>query len=471
MMRKFEQFIDYFVPAYAAEKSSNVGLVRTFIMLHLVGPLLGQSITGFLYLASPSIDWVFWVIAATITAFWTLPFAVKYSSSLVRPAILSVTMLMFVSLFGSYFFGGASSPFLPWLLVALLLGFFYLADRPLLVVSILTAQLAVFATAYSVGGGFPEQLPLERLSLVNMVSIGAAAIYMTIMAVYYESVIRESSQFEVEANQHRDRAQHLREAMELAEKASLEKSIFLAKMSHELRTPLNAVIGYSEMLIDDIVPGSANVQKAADLRRINAAGRHLLALVTDVLDLSRIESEIVEIHSQEFAIADFIDEVVATSLPLVRRRGNRLDVQLGPNLGSIVADPLKLRQSVLNLIGNAAKFTNNGRIVLSVMRRHAASGDQFMIEVRDTGIGISKESLTRLFQDYNQAENDTSRTYGGTGLGLALTRRFCHLMGGTIVVESEIGQGSSFKIQIPATTRKAVSPIARANVEAERNAA
>jgi signal transduction histidine kinase len=297
-------------------------------------------------------------------------------------------------------------------------------------------------------------VPLESLWLVNLISIVSALIYITFVALYYENVMRESSELEEAANVQRVKAEELREAMLRAASASHQKSIFLAKMSHELRTPLNAVIGYSEMLRDDLEDRPGSEQKAADLDRINAAGRHLIALVNDVLDLSRIEADDLTLNNEEIDLVSLVEDVIATAEPLIRVQDNRLELQISPQIGSIEADALKIRQSLLNLLSNAAKFTSKGTITLTVMRRQRPGGERVMFEVRDTGIGISKEGLQRLFQSFSQAERDTSSKFGGTGLGLALTRRFCDSMGGDVEVESQIGVGSSFKLEIPTQPRR-----------------
>jgi len=262
-------------------------------------------------------------------------------------------------------------------------------------------------------------------------------------------VMRESSELQREANVQRVKAEELRQAMLRAAEASHQKSIFLAKISHELRTPLNAVIGYSEMLRDEAEERQGWEQKAADLDRINAAGRHLIALVNDVLDLSKIEADDMDLHNEELDLGSLVEEVIATAEPLIKKQDNRFTLQMLPQPGRIVADALKLRQSLLNLLSNAAKFTSKGTITLTVMRRQTPQGERVMFEVRDTGIGISEEGLQRLFRNFSQAEADTASRYGGTGLGLALTRRFCESMGGCVEVESQVGTGSSFKIEIP----------------------
>ena len=449
MMDLVTRCVDYFVPAEARDKGSSYMMVRTFVFLHLFGPALGHSVIVFLYQASTTTGWVFWLLEANLCFFWLMPFLVRRTGQLTIPATLSVQALVTLSLFGSFFYGGISSPFLPWILIALLLGFFYLAERPRMLLAGVAAQLLTFISARVIVGEFPMLVPLESLWLVNLISIVSALIYITFVALYYENVMRESSELQEAAHVQRIKAEELRQAMLRAAEASHQKSIFLAKISHELRTPLNAVIGYSEMLRDDLEEKPGWEQKAADLDRINAAGRHLIALVNDVLDLSKIEADDMDLHNEEIDLASLVEEVIATADPLVRKQDNRFTIQMLPQCGSIVADALKLRQSLLNLLSNAAKFTSKGTITFTIMRRQTPNGERVMFEVRDTGIGISEDGLKKLFRNFSQAESDTASRYGGTGLGLALTRRFCESMGGSVEVESQVGVGSSFKLEIP----------------------
>ncbi len=449
MYQFFYRLIDWFIPAAIRETESDRLMTRTFVLLHLLGPLMGHSVTYFLWQTPAGATWQFWCTEAMVASFFLIPFMLRQWGSMRMAAICSVQILVGLSLFGSFFFGGISSPFLPWFLIAMVLGFFYLSDSIKLVLIGVVLQLAAFFGIRMVMGAFPVILPIESLKYASLLSICAALAYMTLLTLYYETVMRISVQVEQEAIEQRGKLGALREAMEAAELASKRKSIFLAKMSHELRTPLNAVIGYTEMLRENFEDRVDAGRKMQDLDRIHTAGRHLLALVDDVIDLNSIEANRIELVTQPVEVAVLINEVMATASPLIGKRDNRIVVNMPEDLGIIELDALKLRQSILNLLSNAAKFTTKGMIMLTVLRKETARGENLLVEVTDNGIGITPAGLSRLFTDFSQAESDTSSKFGGTGLGLALTKRFCEMMGGTINVRSERGVGTSFTIEIP----------------------
>src|SRR5205807_89821 len=233
------------------------------------------------------------------------------------------------------------------------------------------------------------------------------------------------------------------------EMASQHKSQFVASMSHELRTPLNAIIGLTEMMVSN-APRFGTEKAAEPLRRVHRAGTHLLGLINQVLDLSKIEAGKLELNLEKIAVAPLVDEVVGTARTLAEQNKNRLSVECPADLPPIEADAMRLRQILLNLLSNACKFTKEGEIVLRVTRAQREGQESIELSVTDTGIGMTPEQIARLFEEFSQADATTARQFGGTGLGLAITRRLCQMMGGDVSVTSEPGKGSSFTIRMPA---------------------
>jgi len=231
--------------------------------------------------------------------------------------------------------------------------------------------------------------------------------------------------------------------------ASQHKSEFLANMSHELRTPLNAIIGYSEMLQEE-AEDLGEESFVPDLVKINAAGKHLLGLINDILDLSKIEAGKMDLYVEPFRVAELIRDVQAIVAPLVEKNANGLVVQADGELGTMEADLTKVRQTLFNLLSNASKFTERGTITLAARRERVDGRDWLEFTVADTGIGMTPEQLGRLFQAFSQADASTTRKYGGTGLGLAISRKFCQMMGGEVTVSSAYGEGSTFTVRLPA---------------------
>jgi len=241
------------------------------------------------------------------------------------------------------------------------------------------------------------------------------------------------------------------------EEADRHKSEFLANMSHELRTPLNAIIGYSEMLQED-AEDLGSEQFTDDLKKINAAGKHLLELINAVLDLSKIEAGKMDLYLETFDVAGLVHDIAAVIQPLAGKNSNRLQIDCPADIGPMRADLTKVRQALFNLLSNACKFTQQGTVTLAVARETEAEAEWITFAVKDTGIGLTPEQLGKLFEVFTQADAATTRRYGGTGLGLALSRRLCRMMGGDVTAESEAGRGSTFTIRLPARVADPVEP-------------
>jgi signal transduction histidine kinase len=235
------------------------------------------------------------------------------------------------------------------------------------------------------------------------------------------------------------------------QRASENKSQFVSSMSHELRTPLNAIIGLTEMMVTNAA--RFGTEKAAEpLQRVNRAGQHLLGLINQVLDLSKIEAGKLELNPQNVQLAPLIDEVVGTARQLAQQNTNRLVVDVQENLGPITVDPMRLRQILLNLLSNACKFTKEGEVKLRASRV-SNGGHWIELSVSDTGIGMTAEQQAKLFEEFSQAEATTAQRFGGTGLGLAITRKLARMMGGDVTVASEPGKGSIFTVRLPGSCK------------------
>jgi signal transduction histidine kinase/DNA-binding response OmpR family regulator len=334
----------------------------------------------------------------------------------------------------------------------------------------LAAMIAGAATLYALGD---FGIILESHWSTTLLSLLAIWVYVIIFSLNLRSVsqkaiarrkqlIEQNEEIKarnLEVIQARRAAEEAREAAEAARASAVaanqSKSQFLANMSHELRTPLNAIIGYSEMVMEEAEDAGIN-DFNADLERIRSAGRHLLGLINEVLDLSKIEAGRMETHLEAFDPRDMLDNVVATITPLVETKSNRMIVEVDALPEAMTSDLTKVRQMLFNLLSNSAKFTENGTVTL----RASTAGDQVIFSVADTGIGMTPEQLSRLFEPFVQADSSTTRKFGGTGLGLTITRRFARMLGGDVEVESAFGEGTTFTLRLAVDASAAASPVA-----------
>jgi signal transduction histidine kinase/CheY-like chemotaxis protein len=309
------------------------------------------------------------------------------------------------------------------------------------------------------GGGFRALIGIPLLREDR--ALGALVIRRRDAGEFPAAVVRLLETFAAQSGlaiQNARLFQEIQEKSRELEAASRHKSQFLANMSHELRTPMNAIIGVSEMMLED-ARDLGHADQVEPLERILRAARHLLALINEILDLSKIEAGKMELELESFSIAPLVGEVAATVQPTAAKNGNRVEVVCADRLGNMRADQIRIRQALLNLASNAVKFTEHGVVTISAAREGAGGREWIAFRVADTGIGMTPEQMGRLFQDFTQADSSTTRKYGGTGLGLAISRRFCRMMGGDITVESAPGRGSTFTIRLPAVVEE-VAPAA-----------
>jgi signal transduction histidine kinase len=304
-------------------------------------------------------------------------------------------------------------------------------------------------------------LPRALLGSLVVLIVGYAAGWLTDLL---QQVRRQVQALDLEIQRRTQLEAELVQARAVAEAANQAKSQFLATMSHELRTPLNAILGYSE-LIQEEAEELTPPELVAEVEKIHDAGAHLLTLINGILDLAKIEAGKMELTPETFAVAPLAEQVATTVRRVVEKHSNTLRLDLAPDLGTIHTDQLKLKQVLLNLLSNAAKFTSNGTITLTITRTTTPPPalapspdpstnlppDWLAFRITDTGIGMSPAQVQQLFAAFTQVHANTGRNYGGTGLGLALSRRFCQMMGGDITVESQLGIGSTFTVYLPAT--------------------
>src|SRR5215471_1914418 len=395
-------------------------------------------------------------VAAAVTVasagFWVILLVLGYIVPLLLPVWVAVAILSVM--IGLPYLGGRALLALlagAWLVIVTV-SLFWLRNEPVgveaipgWVISGLVVTVVPCVTAYVF---FLLWQYSQRLTKTLALTQAANAALRESESLLEQRVVERTAEL-ASANEELTRSEwELAIARDQALEANRAKSVFLANMSHELRTQMNAIIGYSEMLEEEAEERGAR-DLVPDLHKILSAGRHLLDLINSILDLSKIEAGKMDLYLETIRVDVIVTDVVSTIEPLVRKNGNTLELSIHENVGAMRADLTKVRQSLFNLLSNASKFTQNGQITLGVTREAEAGTDWIVFKVSDTGIGMTEEQLSMLFQAFTQAHTSTSRSFGGTGLGLVITRQFCELMGGDVSVASEFGKGTTFTIRLP----------------------
>lgn len=456
MIAALDRLVNYFIPARISADRDARNRAHVFLISHILGPFIGSVVPVALYILDPHPDFAVAVLALSIGAFWLFPFALRAGVPYNPLALISIQNLIFCILWSCYFYGGVASPTVPWILTIPLLAFFYLGSSArlrLIAIGMFAVNVAIFSAFYTQGFPTRTDLSLAALQGLGIVSTIAASLYVAMMAIYYANVQASQAELESKMREHMMIAAELRTATAEAERASAAKAEFLARMSHELRTPLNAVIGYSQILLEE-AEDEGDDGSVTDLTKIHSAGQHLLKLVNEVLDLSKIEAGKMELDLRETSLADLLDELVQGTRPAAAANGNEIALTVASDLGTRRCDPIKLQSMIRQLLDNAVKFTENGHIDLLARIEQGDTTDTLVIDVVDTGIGIESSGIDQLFEKFIVADDSSTSKYGGTGLGLALTQKLCILMGGEIFVESQLGKGSRFTVRMPVPALK-----------------
>ncbi len=442
------QIADYFIPPSLAADREAKKRARIFLYSHLFGPFIGSAVPLAVFAFDSGADYKAAVLLASILSFWVYPFLLKYTAAYRTLSFVSIQTLIFAILWSCYCYGGVRSPTLAWALNIPLLAFLYVGPSSRLRVAV-AAQFAISALIFFGANEFFEPPPLTMspiaIQALGLISTIAAALYVIMMALFYANALASQVELKAEIEGHLRTTADFVSATESARRSSAAKAEFIAKMSHELRTPLNAVIGYSEILLDE-AETEDDAQSAADLRRIHGAGVHLLKLVNEILDLSRIEAGRMETAPELVDCGDLLRSVAGRFEEAARQNENKIVVEAAAGL--VFVDAAKLSQIVEQLLENAIAFTKQGEVRISAERASSGESDRLLICVSDTGCGIAPDRLEGFLDRLETVEEADGRQEGGAGVGLLLSKRLCELIGATLSLESEPGRGTRATVDL-----------------------
>jgi len=440
----------WFTPPRMLESREMKTRVSIFVIGHLFSPILGIVTPVYLYFIDPKAGAPLAVLSASIACFWLFPFMVKVLGRYSFFCHLSIQNLLFAILWCCHFYGGASSPFLPWLVAAPFLAFFYLGSDAATIAAVLAQiglSFAAFVAFEVLGGGAPRTLPPEAIQGVGMVSLISAACAIATTALFASKILASQAELEREIGQHLKTSEALRRATLLTERAGVAKSAFLARAGHELREPLEAVIGCSEALIEDVAKGP-EAEVLADVRRIHRAGKRLLGLVTAIIDISTIDAGGMDIFPARVDLAKLVASVVDRWRGALSARGGSVALTIVGEASSAVVDVAKATRILNLLIENAARASNGGNVEVFADLRGGA-GKSAAISVRDFGAGLGANELERLFDPFGDVDDAGKTRPGAVGLELPLCKRLCALLGGELTAASELGKGTTILAKLP----------------------
>jgi signal transduction histidine kinase len=447
----YMRLIEYFIPEKMRADPEAANQARMFLISHSMGPILGNAVPLAILLFNPTVRIDAVVLMITITCFWVFPFLLRMGLRYDVLVLTSVVNLNFCILWSCYFYGGVSSPTLPWLLIIPILSLFYVGGERRLqpaLLAISAGSFALFLEIYKALPPPPLDMPLFAFRGLGVVSTTAALCYVATMAVYYARIFDSGIKLEGEVRRRRAKTDELREAIALADRAASAKAEFLARMGHELRNPLNAVIGYSQILGEDAKESGSETMRL-DVERIHEAGEYLLRLINMILDLAKLEAGRMVFNVAPHHLSTIIANVFDCKKDLIEANGNIFSVDIEPGSECIELDGGRLSQILEAIVENAAQHTRDGRITVAARTHDAGDHRVLVVAVEDTGKGIDPTALPTLFQTFSATRDAATGRYGGTGLNLTVVYRLCTAMGGAIDVASQLGKGSCFTITLP----------------------
>lgn len=456
-----ERLIARFMPESLAEDRAGANRARMFLISHLFGPVLGNTVPLALFVFDPTPGWNTAVLAASISLFWVFPFLLRRGIAYERLVLLSVVNLNFAILWSCYHNGGVASPTLTWALIIPILSLFYLGGERRLqrqLLGITAGSFAIFLAAYILLQPTPNDIPETAMIGLGAVSTVATLAYVAFMAVYYARVFDAGVDLEIEVRRRRQMADELRRAIVHAHRIGSARAEFLARMSHEIRTPLNAIIGYGQILREE-AEESGDELLLEDVDRILEAANYLMRLINMILDLAKIDAGRMLFDARTHDLRAIIEAALAPHRETLEEGGNRITIAIDSDLSTVEVDHARLVQILGCIIENAARHTRDGEVTIRAARA-AEDGREpaFTVAVSDTGPGIEAEVMAGLFESFSARRRAADGRYGGTGLSLTLCAQLCRGMGGHIEAESMPGVGSTFTVHLPAAPPAAQDP-------------
>lgn len=448
-LRLRDQFYKFFIPSAEQMDHTASNKAHVFLASHLLGPFLGGTVPLALYAFDPTPGYDILVLAASIASFWIFPFLLRWGSPLPRLILISLAVDNFAILWSCFHYGGVASPTLIWMLIIPILAVFYIgSDKKLQqqVAAVSVASATLFFLAYFILKPAPPDIPSAALLGLGAISTVAVLCYVAFMAIYYARIFDAGAELEKEVKRRNGMAIELRAAVASANRASVAKSEFLARMSHELRNPLNSIIGYGQLLREELEEAQDH-QALKDISLVVDAGEYLIRMVTMILDLSKIEAGRMLFNLQKHSLKAILLDAVDRHHGPITAASNRIALRLCPNLGFATLDETRVHEVLDSVFKNAAQHTQGGLITIVANRDDDAG--TYSVAVSDTGCGMTPEVLSSVFDSFSAPREAADSRYGGTGLNLVVSSRVCAAMGGKITAVSAIGQGSTFTITLP----------------------